>query len=147
LQQPFHSKVHDYIINQHLVIVLIINGFIMLAFVSFCFVLARMLTIWLSSNLHLSWLWLLVMVWLHHTCTSQLQWGKVSTLDALVFVFLQVFFLLVRVAIWLQDVISLCHHFVELKLCPHFIILVLCLHFSCLCCTYISLCLGCACIS
>jgi hypothetical protein len=56
-------------------------------------------------------------------------------LDVLVFFVLffkkdlQVFFLLVRVAIWLQVVISLCHHFVELKLCPHFIMLVLCLHF------------------
>jgi hypothetical protein len=107
LWQSFHCKVHDYILNQHLVIMLIINGSIMLAFVSFCLVLARMLTIWLSSLLYLSWLWLLVMVWLHHTCTSQLQWGKVFTLDALVFVFSQVFFLLVRVAIWLQVVNSM----------------------------------------
>ncbi len=136
LWQPFHFQAHYYMLNQcKLVSVVIVIGSIMFTFASFCYAFVGTLAIWLLSHLLSLWLWLLILVWLHHTCTSHLCWSKVFPLNDLGFLF-RFFFLLIGVAIWLQVITY--HHLVELKLHLHFIVLMLLNILSCLGCAYTS---------
>jgi hypothetical protein len=128
-----------------LVRVVIVIGSIMLVFTSFCYAFVRTLAIWLLSHLFSSWLWLLILVSLHHTCSSYICWSKVFPLDDFGYLFFLGFFLAYRSCklvasyytlsfFWAQVTLTFYHahaikHCVVFVLYFHFIVFVLNLHF------------------